>query len=242
MDLEDKVAIVTGASKGIGMATARLFSQRGSKLVLAARSKDRLEKLSRELPNSLAVPTDMTKIEDITNMISKAVERFGRIDILVNNAGQGYDATVEEVNVDQFHYISDLDLLGPLIAMQLAVPYMRRQGGGAVVNVSSGLALMYLPGMGPYASLKRALAHFSLIAREELKGDNISVGVVYPFITSTDFEKNTLRSRAEDEDSYEGGAPYKPDTAEYVAEKIFEAVKSGEGEIFAHDWMKRQGK
>ena len=103
---------------------------------------------------------------------------------------------------------------------------------------------MYLPGMSAYGSLKRALSHISLTARGELKADRISVSVVYPYITLTDFEKNTIKAKPREEsqqvnDSNEGdGAPYPPDTAEYVAQKIIEVIESGESEIFAHDWMK----
>jgi short-subunit dehydrogenase len=102
---------------------------------------------------------------------------------------------------------------------------------------------MTLPGMSPYASLKRALAMISLTAREELKNDNIVVSVIYPYITITDFEKNTISSNPNDEnDDGELSGPFKPDTAEYVAEKILEGLETGEAEIFAHDWLKRQNK
>ena len=239
MDIKNKVAIVTGASKGIGLATAKLFSQKGAKLVLVSRSEDRLENIARDLPDAIAVPADMTKLPAITRMIDRAAENFGGIDILVNNAGQGYDATVEDIKADPFHYIFDLNVLGPVIAMQQAIPFMRKRCGGAIVNVSSGLALMYLPGMGAYASLKRALAHISLTAREELKDYHISVSVVYPYITLTDFEKNTIKTASVAEDAEEGG-PYKPDSAEFVAGKILEAVEGGDPEIFAHDWMNRR--
>lgn len=116
---------------------------------------------------------------------------------------------------------------------------MRRQGQGAIINISSGTALMYLPNMGAYSSLKRALVGISLTAREELKKKNISVSVVYPYITDTDFEKNTLKDGLEDMEWGEGSGPSQPpDTAEFIAEKILEAVKTGEAEIFAHEWMK----
>ena len=246
MDIKDKVAIVTGASSGIGLATAKLLSVKGAKLTLVARSKDKLEALAKELPNSIVVPADLSKVEDVKRMIQQAYEHFGIIDILVNNAGQGYDAPIEKIDVDTFRCIFELDFLGPVVAMQQVIPIMRKQGGGAIMNVSSGLALMYLPGMSIYASLKRALSHISLTAREELKADKIAVSVVYPYITITDFEKNTVKMSErnwesnEDEEGDEGGsAPFKPDTAEYVAQKIDEGIESGEAEVFVHDWMKR---
>ena len=246
MDVKGKVAIVTGASGGIGYATAKLLSSKGAKLGLVARSKGKLDQLGKELPNSIAITADLSKVEDVNHMVKQTYKYFGRIDILVNNAGQGYDAPIEKIDVDTFRGIFELDFLGPVIAMQQVIPIMREQGGGAIINISSGLALMYLPGMSIYASLKRALSHISLTAREELKKDKIAVSVVYPYITITDFEKNTVKASErnwennEDEEGEEGGgAPFKPDTAEYVAQKIVEGIESGEAEVFVHDWMKR---
>jgi short-subunit dehydrogenase len=191
MDVKNKVAIVTGASGGIGLATAKILSNKGAKLALVARSKEKLEQLAKELPEAIAVPADMSKIDDVKSMISKVVRHFGRIDILVNNAGQGYDTPVEKTDTKVFQHIFDLDVVGPLAAMKEAIPIMRKQGGGAIINVSSGTALMILANNGPYSGLKKALAQISLTARAELAEDKIVVSVVYPFITLTDFEKNT---------------------------------------------------
>jgi short-subunit dehydrogenase len=240
MDVQDRIVIITGASSGIGLATAKLISKKGAKLGLVSRSKEKLEKLSRELPDSLAVPADMTKILEIERMIKQTEEHFGRIDILINSAGQGYDAPVEKTNINTLHYIFDLDVVGPLIAMQQVIPIMRKQGGGTIVNISSGTALMHLPNMGGYSALKHALADISLTAREELKNDNIIVSVVYPFMTLTDFEKNTIKDFIPNKREEEGAAQFPADTAEYVAQKILEGIESGEAEIFAHDWMKKR--
>jgi short-subunit dehydrogenase len=238
MEISGKVAVVTGASSGIGLATARLLAKEGAKVVLAARSKDKLQKLSQEMPGSLSVVADMTRESDIRNMIEQAKTRFGRIDILVNNAGQGYDSPVEKIDITTFSRIFLLDVVGPLIAMEQVIPLMRKQGGGMITNISSGTALMHLPDMAAYSSMKRALAGISLTAREELKKDNIVVNVVYPFATSTDFEKNTIRNPGMARE-YEGGAPYQADSAEHVAGKIVDGIRSGEAEVFAHDWMKK---
>jgi short-subunit dehydrogenase len=115
---------------------------------------------------------------------------------------------------------------------------MRKQGGGTIINISSGTALMHLPNMSAYSSLKRALADISLTAREELKKDNITVSVMYPFMTLTDFEKNTIKDSVPEEEE-QGPSQYSPDTAEYAAQKILEGIESGEAEIFPHDWMKK---
>jgi short-subunit dehydrogenase len=241
MDIHGKVVIITGASSGIGLATARLLAAHGANLALVARSTKKIEALLHVLPNSEAVTADMTKIVEIKRMIKRIVEHFGRIDILINNAGQGYDAPVEKTDIAQFDYIFRLDVIGPLVAMQQVIPLMKKQGGGVIINISSGTALMHLPNMSAYSAMKRALADISITAREELKTDNITVSVVYPYITLTDFEKNTikdpsLKENGEEEDT----GRFPADTAEYVANKILEGIESGEVEIFAHDWMKKK--
>jgi len=243
MDIKGKVAIVTGASGGIGLATVKLLSSKDAKLALVARSKDKLDNLTKEVPEAIAISADISKVEEVKSMVKQASEHFGRIDILVNNAGRGYDVPVEKTDIEIFRYLFDLDLVGPLVAMKEAIPLMRQQGGGTIINVSSGTALMQLPDNGPYSALKRALAQISLTARIELAKDNIIVSVVYPYITLTNFEENTIKTPLNEEnfkqEEESGGPPFSPDTAEYAARKIVEGIESGEAEIFAHDWMKR---
>jgi len=244
MNVKDKIAIVTGASSGIGLATARLLSQKGARVILVARSKEKLEKAAKGLLNSLVIQADMTKKEEIRKMIKKSKDHFGRIDILVNNAGQGYDASIEDTDIDIFHKLFELDVVGPLIAIQEVAPIMRKQGGGTIINISSGTALMALPNMSAYSSLKRALAGISLTANEEFKKDKIVVSVVYPYITLTDFEKNTIKAKnikdfeweEEEESDFQP-----PDSAEYVAEKIVEGIEDEEIKVYVHDWMKKMG-
>ncbi len=218
---------------------ARLLSSKGAYVVLVSRSKEKLEKLSAEIPDAMAVAADMAKAFEVKRMVKEVVEHFGRIDILVNNAGVGYDAFVEKIDADTLHYIFDLDLVGPVIAMQQVIPHMKKQGGGAIVNVSSAVSLMTLPNNAPYASIKRALAVMSLTAREELKQSNIVVSVAYPYITLTNFERNTIRDIPVPEDELEPHGPQPPDTAEYTAQKIVECIETGEAEIFTHDWLKQ---
>lgn len=240
MQIKNSVAIVTGASSGIGLATAKLLTKKGIKVALVARSKKKLEKLSKELPNSFVVVCDMTKKDQIISMVKKVHTHFGRIDILINNAGQGYDAPIEKINIDTYHKVFDLDVIGPVITMQQVIPIMRKQGKGSIINISSGTALMYLPNMAGYSSLKRALAGISLTAREELKDDHIVVSVVFPYITNTDFEKNTIKDVKEEEWSGDGnGSLRPPDSADYIAEKIIKGIESGEASIYAHEWMKK---
>lgn len=240
MDIKGKVVIVTGASSGIGLAAAKLLTKAGAKVALVARSKDELVKLSHKLPGSFARQTDMVSANEVKAMVGDVFNHYGQIDVLINCAGQGYDADVKDIELDIFRYIFDLDLAGPLTAMQQVIPVMRAQGKGSIINISSGTALMHLPNMGAYAAIKAALAHLSLTAREELKPDNITVSVVYPYITLTDFEKNTIiEPTNQAEPRHDGGyEPPKADTAEFVAQKIVDCIKSGKAEVFVHDWMK----
>lgn len=237
MNINGKVVIVTGASSGIGLAAAKLLTEKGARVALVARSREKLEKLSNELPGSIVVIADMSNVSDIKKMIGTVLKEFKRIDILINNAGQGYDVPVEKIELDIFQKLMNLNLIGPLVAMQQVIPAMRKQGGGAIVNISSGTALMQLPNMAAYSSLKRALVGISLTANEELVNDHISVSVVYPYITDTDFEKNTIKSSQGTDFNQEGGPPFPMDAPEFVAEKILEAVQTGSPEVFVHDWM-----
>ena len=242
MNVEGKVVIITGASSGIGLATARLFAEKRSQLALVSRSLETLSKLAKELPRSIAIRADMADETAAAAMVRRTLDHFGTVDILINNAGQGYDASIEKTDLTKFRYLFDLHVIGVLVAMQSVIPIMREQGGGMIVNVSSGASLMTLPNNGPYSATKRALNGLSLTARKELAKDNIRVSVVYPYMTLSDFEKNTelfsskeaQLPRAADRS---GLAPQ--DSANYVAEKILEVIEDEKPEQFAHDWMSR---
>lgn len=236
MDVKEKVVIVTGASSGIGEATARLLAKQGARVILAARTKDKLEKLVGELPNSFAVPTDVTIDSDLESLVSKTLKKFGKIDILVNNAGRGYDTTFENINIDNFRKLIELDLVAYVSLMKKVIPHMKKQKAGAIINISSGTAVMSIPGLGAYSSLKRAIVGVSLTAREELEKYGIVVSVMYPFITKTNFYKNVLGGTRENIMPEERNIP-EADTSEYVAEKILKTIKTGVAETFAHDFM-----
>jgi NAD(P)-dependent dehydrogenase (short-subunit alcohol dehydrogenase family) len=190
------------------------------------------------LPDAIAVPADMANEGAVRAMVERVHRHYGRIDILVNCAGRGYDAPLAAIDLVRFRELFELNVVGPLVAMQAVIPIMKKQKSGAIVNVSSGTSLLHLPTMSPYASLKRALNGLTLTAGEELREDNIAVSVVYPYITLTDFETNTLKD-GDQADETEGHVDIPPpDTAGFVAERIVDGIVSGEAEIFAHDWMK----
>ncbi len=229
MEIKNKVIIITGASEGIGLSTAKYLSKKGAKIVLAARSSDKLKKIEKEIPDSLAVITDMKKYEDIKNLVKKTLEKYGRIDILINNAGQGMYGPVETINIDYLKQVMELNVYSIILAMQEVIPVMRKQGGGMIINISSAVSKRYIPGISAYSSTKYALNAFTFIARQELEKDNIIVSSVSPKMTSTRFGENSITRRP---DWSSSGRPMpEVDTPEKVAEKIGEIIVSEAEEI-----------
>lgn len=234
MDIAGKVTIITGASAGIGRATAQCFAAAGAKVVLAARSADRLGALAAELLKQghdvYPVPTDMRDKTAVSNLMEKAFTRYGRIDILINNAGQSAAGTIAEINPDHFHAIVMLNVFGPLYAIQDVVHKMRMKGGGLIINISSMVTKMHIPGLGAYAASKCALTMLSETARDELARDNIRVIMVYPRMTATDFGKNALGDHHLRMQQREHAPVI--DTPEFVAQKILEAAQKETPEQF----------
>ena len=237
MDISGKVTIITGASAGIGLATAKRFAAAGAKVVLAARSSDKLTALADELRSqgreAFPLPTDMRNPAAVNHLIEQAFRHYGRIDILINNAGQSAAGTVVGVNPDDFRQILELNVWGPLYAMQAVVPKMRQGGGGLIINISSMVSKMYLPGLGTYAATKAALNLLSGTARVELAPENIRVVTVFPRTTATDFGKHSLgdqQLRQQQRSAAAGHAVV--DTPEFVAEKILEAAQNEPAEQY----------
>ena len=235
MEISNKVVLITGASGGIGLATARLFSQKGAKLALAARSTEKLAQIVSEMPDAIAIPTDMRDEQAIQHMINQTQEHFGRIDVLINNAGQGLHVPIEQVDLQQYRSIFELNVVSVIAAMQAVIPIMRTQGGGVIINISSGTSKVAFPGVGPYASTKYALNAISLTARQELASDNIRVGLVHPGITATEFHTNLANAQNPGTQWNNNRRPsnMQPDTPEYVAEKILEAIQTEAAETYA---------
>jgi NADP-dependent 3-hydroxy acid dehydrogenase YdfG len=227
MDVKDKVIIVTGASEGIGEAAARRLTSEGAQVALVARSTDKLESLAREFPGSLPYTADMRDMDAVRNMISAVKAHYGQVDVLVNNAGRGMHATpIERIRIDEFRELFDLNVVGPLVAMQSVIPLMREQGGGVIINISSRLSKMAIPGVGGYSSTKYMLNGLTLTAREELAKDRIRVCLVLPGRTATRFQLNSMRVSADPRHSQPQG-----DSAESVAETILRTIRTEEAEV-----------
>jgi NAD(P)-dependent dehydrogenase (short-subunit alcohol dehydrogenase family) len=236
MEIEDRVFIVTGASSGIGLATAIALSDRGAKVALLARSTDALKELGQKLPGSFPFTVDMTHFDRVREAVGAVHQHYGRIDGLVNNAGRSYAAAIEEIEPALFDEIFHLNVLGPIIAMQAVIPVMRAQRGGSIVNINSGTAFMTVPQYSVYTSSKRALLGFSLTARAELEKDRIVVSEIYPFITATNFGKNRMGNPT-------GGGPSahyaEGDKPEFVAGLVPRAVEEGQAQYFANDNLRK---
>ncbi|MFG6444799.1 SDR family NAD(P)-dependent oxidoreductase [Microbacterium sp. P07] len=224
MKIQDSVFVVTGASSGIGAATARAAAAAGARVVLAARRENRLRELAAELEGAIAVRCDVTDQAQVAALVQATLDAFGRIDVLVNNAAQGLQAEIERLSLDDFRGVLELNLVAPLAVMQAVLPTMRRQGAGSIVNVSSGTTFADVPGTGGYVASKIALERLSAIARNELEGTGITVSTVIPFATSTEFMSSIRAGRAEAE-AMTAGATF--DAPEQVADAILELVESG---------------
>jgi short-subunit dehydrogenase len=227
--LKGKVAVVTGASNGIGEATARTLAGRGAAVVLAARNEEKLEFLAREISavggRALAVRTDIAEENSVGTMVERTVEEFGYLDVLVNNAGLGLSGRVEDLRSEDLRYLFEVNLAGPLRCIQAALPNMRR--GGRIINVSSVVGKRAIPKVGGYCATKSALNALSDALRVEIAARGIGVTSVYPGTTRTSFRENSRRTKSE-----ERGWRPKGVTPEKVAEKIADAAEKGGRDVY----------
>jgi NADP-dependent 3-hydroxy acid dehydrogenase YdfG len=196
-DLTEKVVLVTGASSGIGEATAREFGRAGAKVVLAARRLDRLEALAQEIDGfghgaaALPVAADLSQLDDILALIARAQERFGRIDVLFNNAGFGRLDWLE--NLDPLKDIAaqlNVNVLGVMQMTRQVLPLMIAQRGGHIINMASVAGLVGTPTYTIYAACKFAVRGFSEALRREVAPWGIRVSVIYPGGVATEFSSH----------------------------------------------------
>ncbi len=221
-DSTNRTAIVTGASSGIGEATARLLSQGGYNVVLAARRADRLEALAAELgENALAVPTDVTDPAACEALVARTVERFGALDVLVNNAGIGLYGAIAEADPDDWRKMFDVNVLGVLYTTRAAIRHMLPRGSGDVVFISSVASRRVPNAYGAvYSATKHALSAITEGLRMDMEGKGIRVVSVEPGLVRTEFPMNSYSSAEE----YYAQKDYAPLEAEDVAEAVLYAV------------------
>jgi len=184
------VIAITGASSGIGEATAILLAARGSKLVLGARRTDRLQALARRIVqaggDAVHAPTDVRRREDLAALVQLAREHHGRLDVLVNNAGIGPISALDDLHVEEWEAMIDVNLRGVLYGIAAALPVFRQQGHGHFVNLASTAAHRIVPNQAVYAATKTAVRVISEGLRQEA-GDRLRVTVITPGFTKTNF-------------------------------------------------------
>ena len=184
--LDNKVALITGGTSGIGAETARLFIEEGAKVIISGRSEEKGQILSDELgKNSKYLLSDVTKEEDIENSIKETVNHFGKLDILFNNAGGPVGAGIEKVTQKDIDYGVHLLLASVILGTKFAIEPMRNNGGGCIINNSSIAGIRYRQGDALYAALKAAVTHYTRMSGVELGPDNIRVNSISPGAIAT---------------------------------------------------------
>lgn len=189
-NLEGKVVVITGASSGNGEATARLLSGQGATVVLGARRLERIQSLARELTGrggkALAIATDVTHYDQVKSLVDAAVQTYGRIDVMLNNAGLMPHSPLERLKIDDWSRTIDVNLKGVLYGIAAALPYMRQQKSGHIINVSSVAGHKVRPGSAVYAATKTAVRVLSEGLRQEVKPYNIRTTVISPGALATE--------------------------------------------------------
>jgi short-subunit dehydrogenase len=225
--MKDKVVIVTGASSGIGRATAMRFAQSGAKLVIAARKLEKLEESARAIQAAgaevLAVKTDVSQESDCKNLIDQTVEKFGRIDVLVNNAGISMRALLVDMELSVIKNVMDVNFWGTVYCTKFALPYLLKLKG-SVVGVSSIAGYVGLPARSGYSASKFAMHGFLESVRTENLENDLHVLIACPGFTSSNIRNTALTA----DGSQQGKSPReegKMMSAEEVATHLFKAVQ-----------------
>jgi short-subunit dehydrogenase len=231
MNPENRVVILTGATRGIGRATAQLLAQAGCQLVLAARNTAALNTLAAELSRrgqpAIAVPTDLADTVQAAALAQKTVEAFGRIDVVINNAGIGVRDYLLDLDEIEARRVMDVNYFGPVALIQAAIPALKANAeGGLIINVSSIVGRRAMPGIAGYCASKAALEKMAESLRLELRADNIRVSTVYPGVTVTHFNDNSLGRSQHGRGRVKGVPP------ERVAQAILDAIRRERRDVF----------
>ena len=199
-NIEGKVVVITGASSGLGEATARLLSAQGANVVLGARRIDRLgvlaDELSRRGGKALAVPTDVIQCDQVKRLVDAAVQTYGRIDVMINNAGLMPQALLERLKIDEWNQMIDVNIKGVLYGIAAALPHMKQQKAGHFINVSSVAGHRVGPGFAVYAATKYAVRALSEGLRQEVKPYNIRTTVISPGAVATELPNTVTDPQA----------------------------------------------
>jgi short-subunit dehydrogenase len=237
--LSGKIAVITGASMGIGEALARLFVDEGATVVLTSRDLARVEAARARIGHperTLALACDVRNREEIDRVLSLTVHNFGRVDIWVNNAGHGMNDSVEMMDRDAYRRMFDTNLFGTIEGMQAAIPAMKRQGGGTIINISSVAGHIPLPFAAAYSATKFAMNAIGKGARVELLGTGVHVLTVCPGYIATNFDVNKTPGR---EPRRLNSTDQRGATVETVARDTLIGYLKGKREVYTpwHYWI-----
>jgi short-subunit dehydrogenase len=237
MKIEGSVIIVTGASAGIGQATAAALARAGAHVVLSARRAELLQQLARDwqhLPGRrLVIAGDISQEEYARELVEQTVREFGRLDVLVNNAGIGQYSHLADFATADIQAIWDTNVMALIHTSQAAIVHFKRQQGGQIINVSSILGQRPLIHSSIYCASKTAVNFISRSLRMELQPHQITVTLVYPGATATEFHQ---ARRGQAHDRHYAAISVKP---ERVARAIVKAIKYGRTEVYVtgYDWL-----
>jgi short-subunit dehydrogenase len=237
-DISNKVIVITGASSGIGRAIALRLAPERTKLVLVARRENLLNSLAADVERAgseaLVLALDLRGRDHVQQMIRSTRDRFGRLDVLINNAAFGFYGSVESVSSEVVREIFDLNFEAPLLASQLAIPIMRAQGGGHIINVSSVAGRRGLPLGGIYCATKFALHGISEALRLEVQNSGIHVSIVNPAATETEFGDNVRYGDVTKKFKAMGHVQ----SADTVAAAIVQCIKQPKAEVYTNRWSR----
>ena len=211
-NIKGKVVVITGASSGLGDATARHLSAQGATVVLGARRVDRIQSLADELNakggKALAVATDVTHHEQVKKLVDTAVQKFGRIDVMINNAGLMPHSPLERLKIDDWNRAIDVNIKGVLYGIAAALPHMKQQKAGHIINVSSVAGHKITPNGAVYCATKHAVRVLSEGLRQEVKPYNIRTTIISPGAVATE-----LPDSITEPDSAEGARKFYKEVA-----------------------------
>ena len=201
MKLSGKIAIVTGGSRGIGLATAKILSENGATVIITAKNPERLEKAVLQIPNAVGIPADVRKTSEVKNVVSKTIEKFGKLDILVNNAGIFPQIKkLHEIDEDEWNKVLDVNLTGQFRFTKEAIPHLQKTLG-SIINISSDAGIKAYEGFNAdaYSASKASLILLTKCWALEYSKDKIRVNCICPGVVDTDMTKPFLKTEKDKE-------------------------------------------